>query len=74
MWTYGPWGMFSWMWIFPLIVLVVILLFSFRGVGQPMCGSHEMPKSEGSAREILALALRPWRGQRRGISADEERS
>ena len=53
MWLYGPWGVFPWMWMFPLIFLGVILLFLFRGVGRPMCGGHGTPKSEESAREIL---------------------
>lgn len=53
MWNYGPWGGFPWMWIFPLIFLIVILVFLFRSGGLPMCGSHGTHKSEESARELL---------------------
>ncbi|MHB1914400.1 MAG: SHOCT domain-containing protein [Acidiferrobacteraceae bacterium] len=53
MWTYGPWDLFPWMWLFPLIFLGVILLFLFRGAGRPMCGGRGTPKGEGSARDIL---------------------
>ncbi len=53
MWTYGPWGGFPWMWIFPLIFLVVMLLFLFRGPGWPMCGGRGMREREDSARELL---------------------
>lgn len=57
MWNYGPWGGFPWMWIFPLIFLIVMLIFLFRGVGGggwPMCGGHETRGSrEESARELL---------------------
>lgn len=53
MWTYGPWGGFPWMWIFPLIFLVVMLLFLFRGGGRPMCGGRGMREREESARELL---------------------
>ncbi len=53
MWTYGPWGWFPWMWIFPLIFLVVMLIFLFRGPGWPMCGGRGMREPEGSARELL---------------------
>jgi putative membrane protein len=41
------------MWIFPLMFLVVMLLFLFRGAGWPMCAGHGMHKREESAREIL---------------------
>ena len=53
MWTYGPWGGFPWMWVFPLLFFVVMLLFLFRGASWPMCGGHGMHKREESAREIL---------------------
>lgn len=53
MWTCGPWEWFPMMWIFPLIFLVVILLFLFRGWGTPMSGGHGLRDREGSAREIL---------------------
>lgn len=33
MWPNGWWGPFPWMWIFPPIFLVVLLLFLFRGGG-----------------------------------------
>ncbi len=60
---YGPWGWFPFMWIFPLVFLVAILIFLFRGGrggwgGHP-CGGREirnegMPdKKEESARDIL---------------------
>ena len=51
MWMHGPWEWFPMMWIFPMIFLVVILLFLFRG-GRPMCDSGERGKEE-SAREII---------------------
>ncbi len=53
MWPHGPWEWFPLMWIVPLIFLVVMLLFVFRGAGWPMCGGHGMRKKENSAREIL---------------------
>ena len=55
MWPHGPWEWFPLMWIFPLIFLVVMLLFLFRGGGGgwPMCGSHGRRDREDSAREIL---------------------
>lgn len=48
---HGPWEWFPMMWIFPMLFLVVILLFLLRG-GRPMCGSGERGKEE-SAREII---------------------
>lgn len=54
MWNYGTGGMFPWMWIFPLIFLIVMLIFLFRSGGSPMCGSHKTHgKREESARELL---------------------
>ncbi|MDE2309424.1 MAG: SHOCT domain-containing protein [Betaproteobacteria bacterium] len=53
MWNYGPWGMFPWMWIFPLIFLIVMLLFLFRVGGWPMCGGYGTHRREESARELL---------------------
>ncbi|TAH44700.1 MAG: SHOCT domain-containing protein [Betaproteobacteria bacterium] len=53
MWPHGPWEWFPLMWIFPLIFLVVMLLFLFRGAGWPMCGGRGMRDKEASAREIL---------------------
>ncbi len=60
MWPYGPWGWFPFMWIFPLIFLVVLLVFLFRsgGGGGPMCGGWGMRENgkrekEESAKEIL---------------------
>ena len=62
MWPYGPWGWFPLMWIFPLIFLIVLLVFLFRGGGGgggwPMCGGwgmrdRGMRDTEESAKEIL---------------------
>ena len=53
MWNCGSLGMCSWMWIFPLIFLIVILLILFRGRGLPMCGGHGTHRGEESARELL---------------------
>lgn len=53
MWSHGPWEWFPLMWIFPLIFLVVMLLFLFRGAGWPMCSGRRMREEYGSAREIL---------------------
>jgi len=53
MWPNGWWGPFPWMGIFPLIFLVVLLLFLFRGAGWPGCGGHRTRDREESAREIL---------------------
>ena len=52
MWWHGPWNGFPWMWIFPLIFLVVMLAFLFRNAGWPMCGGRAEDKGE-SAKEIL---------------------
>ena len=53
MWINGPWGGFPWMWIFPLIFLVVILLVLFRGGNWAMCGGHRRHGRGESARELL---------------------
>lgn len=53
MWWDGPWYGFHWMWIFPLIFLLVFVLFLFRGRGWPMCGVYRRQDREASAREIL---------------------
>ena len=53
MWNYGPWNGFPLMWIFPLLFLIVMVIFLFRSGGLPMCGSHGTHKREGSARELL---------------------
>ena len=53
MWWHGPWEWFPLMWIFPLIFLVVMLLFLFRGPVWPMWGGRGMREREESAREIL---------------------
>lgn len=53
MWNYGPWGGFPWMWIIPLIFLIVMLLFLFRSGGLPTCGGRGMRDREESAKEIL---------------------
>jgi putative membrane protein len=70
MWLYGPWNGFPWMWIFPLIFLVILLIFLFRGTGGPMCGGSGMhrrgPSGESTARDILDQ--RYARGE---ISADD---
>jgi putative membrane protein len=41
------------MWIFPLIFLVVLVLFLFRGPGWPMCGGYRRGDREETAREVL---------------------
>jgi putative membrane protein len=53
MWLYGPWGGFPWMWVFPLIFLVILLIFLFRGTGGPMCGGSGMHQHKPSARDML---------------------
>jgi len=41
------------MWIFPLIFLIVLVLFLFRGPGWPMCGGYRRQDREETAREVL---------------------
>lgn len=53
MWDNGMWGGFMWMWIFPLIFLIVLLIFIFRRDGSPMYGSSDKQSKEESARELL---------------------
>lgn len=53
MWNNGQWGGFPWMWIFPLIFLIALLILLFRRGGSPMCGSHSAQGKEESARELL---------------------
>ena len=53
MWNYGPWNGFPLMWIFPMIFLIVALLFIFRMGGPPLCGGRNTRESEPTAREIL---------------------
>ena len=53
MWPHGPWEWFPMMWIFPLLFLVVMLVFLLRGAGMPMCGGHGLRDREESAREVL---------------------
>lgn len=55
MWPYGPWGWFPWMWIFPLIFIVVMLVFLFRWGDWPMGGGRGRGRHDRgeSAREIL---------------------
>lgn len=53
MWFHGPWEWFPVMMIFPLIFLVVMLVFLFRGGGRIMCGGHDMRDRDVGAREIL---------------------
>ena len=50
MWPNGSWGFFPWMWIFPLIFLIVFALFLSRIGGRPMWGER---KPHETAREIL---------------------
>jgi putative membrane protein len=49
MWANGSWGFFPWMWIFPLLFLIVCVLFLARMGGWPW-GERKPPES---AREIL---------------------
>lgn len=53
MWIHEGWGPFPWMWIFPVIFLIVLLLFLFRTGGLPMCGGRDIQDVGPSAREIL---------------------
>ena len=53
MWSNGWWGFFPWMGIFPLIFLVILLLFLFRTGGSPMCGRRDIRNSGATVREIL---------------------
>ncbi|MDD4616033.1 MAG: SHOCT domain-containing protein [Alphaproteobacteria bacterium] len=53
MWLHESWGCFPFMWIFPLIFLVLLLLFLFRGGQWPMCGWRGMHEKKESAKEIL---------------------
>jgi putative membrane protein len=55
MWPYGPWGWFPGMWIFPLIFIVVMLIFLFRWGDWPMGRGHGRGRRDRdeSAREIL---------------------
>lgn len=50
---FGSWGWFPLMWIFPLIFLVVMLVFLFRGPGWLMRRRPGGSEGAGSAREIL---------------------
>jgi len=53
MWWDGPWYGFHGMWIFPLVFLIVLVLFLFRGPGWPMCGGYRRRDREETAREVL---------------------
>jgi len=53
MWWDGPWYGFHWMWIWPLIFVVVFVLYLFRGPGWAMWGRHKRHDREENAREIL---------------------
>lgn len=53
MWPNGWRGPFPMMWIFPLIFLVILLLFFFRQGGWPMCGGRGDQETGPAAREIL---------------------
>lgn len=51
MWTNGSWGFFPWMWIFPVLFLIICVLFLSRMMGGwSMWGDRKSPES---AREIL---------------------
>ena len=55
MWHPGAWGWFPFMpmWIFPIIFIVIAILF-FRGRGHSPCDCSKDHKKKGSsAREIL---------------------
>ena len=49
----GPWWGFPWMWIFPLLFLIVMILFLFRGPGCSIFGTHRSRDGEENARQIL---------------------
>ncbi len=51
MWWDGYWHGGYWMWLVPLVFLVVMFLFC-RGAAS-MCGRHEQRHRKESAREIL---------------------
>jgi putative membrane protein len=53
MWWDGPWYGFHWMWIFPVVFLLLCAVFLFRGPGWLMHGGHGRNHREESAREIL---------------------
>ena len=53
MWNNGPWGGFPWMWIFPLIFLIVLLILFFRRGGSPMGDNHDVHGKAESVRELL---------------------
>ncbi len=54
MWWHGPWEWWMpMMWIFPLIFLVVVLVFVFRGAGCAVRGAPDMREHNESASEIL---------------------
>ncbi|NDU92332.1 MAG: SHOCT domain-containing protein [Ferrovum sp.] len=53
MWIYGPWGGFPWMWIFPLLFIIVMLLVLFRGSSWSICSGHGRHGRGESARELL---------------------
>ena len=53
MWPHSGWEPFPWMWIFPLVFLIVLLFFLFRMGGSPICGGRGIRDAEPSAREIL---------------------
>lgn len=52
MWWDGPGYGFHWMWIFPVVFLVLCVVFMFRGPGWLM-GGHGRNHREENAREIL---------------------
>lgn len=58
MWINGAWGWMPWMWIFPLVFLVLMVTFIVYmmrgGMGNgPMCDSHQAHGSSTTAREQL---------------------
>lgn len=52
MWSGGWWGPFPWMWIFPALFLVVIVLLIFRSASRPSGGWGDRAAGP-TAREIL---------------------
>lgn len=54
MWLHGPWeATFPLMWIFPLIFVVVMLVFIFRATGGSRGSGGGSGDRQDSAREIL---------------------
>ncbi len=76
MWNCGPWSAFQWMWLFPLIGLIVmVLMVSFmfgRGRLSPLCrrwNTHEGDTRDQKSQSALdILKQRYAKGE---ISKDE---